>query len=49
MTTNGPGRVYGTGIDCGTLCTASFDDDVSMRLYAEAEPDASFLGWGGVC
>jgi hypothetical protein len=49
VTTNGPGRVYGTGIDCGTLCTASFDDDVSLLLYAEAEPDASFQGWGGAC
>jgi len=49
VTTNGPGRVYGTGIDCGTLCSANFDNAVSLLLYAEVEPDASFLGWGGAC
>ena len=45
----GPGRVYGTGIDCGSLCNANFANVISLLLYAEAESDAIFLGWGGAC
>jgi DNA-binding beta-propeller fold protein YncE len=36
-----------TGIDCGSTCTASFDQGSVIELKAAAEAGSSFLGWSG--
>ncbi len=44
---NGNGTVTGPGIECGTVCTGSFNP--GTRLQATAAPGSSFAGWGGAC
>lgn len=45
----GPGRVYGTGIDCGSLCVTHSDQVVNLLLHAEPAANGVFQGWGGAC
>mgnify|MGYP006270576123 CR=1 FL=1 len=51
VTRSGPGTVTSSpgGIFCGSACSASFDDGVSMTLTATPDPAATFLGWSGAC
>jgi List-Bact-rpt repeat protein len=37
------------GIECGSTCTASFDEGTSVTLTATADPGTRFDGWGGAC
>jgi DNA-binding beta-propeller fold protein YncE len=51
-TGSGAGNVTSepAGIDCGSTCAASFDQDSSIRLEAAADPGSTFAGWsGGSC
>ncbi len=50
VTTNGPGKVLGSGIDCGTTCTARLA--VSTQVLLTAQPTTSedrFIAWTGAC
>ncbi|MEN7342824.1 MAG: PKD domain-containing protein [Pseudomonadota bacterium] len=44
---SGPGSVVSSpvGIDCGSMCSASFDSGTRVTLTATAAVDAGFLGW----
>ena len=48
---NGLGSVSSTpaGIDCGAVCSASFDENTSIALVPAAAPGFRFDGWGGGC
>jgi hypothetical protein len=46
---NGRGRVTGTKLDCGTICTAQFDYGKPLTLTVAGEQGSSFDGWNGVC
>jgi hypothetical protein len=50
-TGNGSGRVLSapTGISCGSFCTASFNEDTTVRLRAtpDAASNSTFGGWTG--
>jgi outer membrane protein assembly factor BamB len=35
------------GIDCGSTCSAAFDDSASVTLTATAGPGSTFVGWTG--
>jgi hypothetical protein len=37
------------GIDCGTVCSAQFDDDSTVTLTADAATGSVFSGWSGAC
>lgn len=37
------------GIQCGSACSAEFDNGTRVTLSASAAPDAVFAGWGGAC
>jgi hypothetical protein len=45
----GSGTVSGAqgGIDCGSSCSASFEDDTAATLTATAAPGYAFRGWSG--
>ncbi len=47
----GTGSVSSTppGIDCGSTCSASFDDGISVDLTATADGSSTFAGWSGDC
>jgi Fe-S cluster biogenesis protein NfuA len=47
----GTGSVIGDppGIDCGLVCTATFDDGTSVALTATAASGSVFTGWSGAC
>jgi hypothetical protein len=47
----GSGTVTSTpaGIDCGTLCSASFDLGATVGLTATPAPGSTFAGWSGAC
>lgn len=51
LTGAGSGRVTSlpAGIDCPGTCSASFPDSVSVELFASADGDSDFTGWGGSC
>src|SRR3954463_23723 len=53
VSTAGPGRVTGGGIDCGngaTTCDVTFPaGNPTVTLTAMPAADARFLGWGGAC
>lgn len=37
------------GIDCGTVCNASYDDGARLTLMAHPAQAWRFAGWGGAC
>jgi len=37
------------GIDCGTVCNASFTQGSVVQLTATPDPGMSFAGWNGAC
>jgi hypothetical protein len=45
------GRVYGSGFDCGSNCSASFEPDTTVTLYMDqgGDPKVVFVGWSGGC
>jgi List-Bact-rpt repeat protein len=43
----GAGTVTGTGIDCGSDCTESYNSGSSVILTAAPSPGSSFGGWTG--
>ena len=45
----GTGTVDGTGIACGTVCSADYPDGTQLTLTATAGIDSTFDGWGGDC
>jgi len=47
----GDGTVASTppGIDCGSTCSAAFDDGTVVTLSASASPGFTFVGWSGDC
>ncbi len=47
----GSGSVLSTpdGINCGTTCSADFDENTVVSLSAQAATGSSFTGWSGVC
>ncbi len=51
VTKNGSGRVTSspTGIDCGTACSARFQNGTSVTLTATPNARATFTGWSGAC
>ena len=38
-----------SGINCGTTCSASFDDGTTVTLTATAGATYTFTGWSGAC
>ena len=48
---NGTGTVTSipTGIDCGTTCSATFDDGTPVDLTATPGVGSTFAGWSGDC
>jgi hypothetical protein len=48
---NGTGKVTSqpTGIDCGSACSASFNEGASVTLTATAPAGWEFAGWSGAC
>ncbi len=51
VSVSGAGRVTSVppGIDCGTVCAASFAAGTVVRLIATVTGSASFTGWSGPC
>ena len=45
----GNGLVTGSGINCGTACSASVTGGTSVTLSATADSGSTFAGWGGAC
>jgi hypothetical protein len=43
------GSVHGTGIDCGSTCTASFSEGATVQLIAQPTAGYYFGGWSGDC
>ena len=48
-TGDGTGHITATGLDCGTVCFASFPYNTLARLTAAADAGSRFGGWGGIC
>ena len=46
---NGRGRVTGTKLDCGTVCTAQYDYGKPLALTVAGEDGSIFDGWNGIC
>lgn len=48
---NGSGTVTSSpsGIDCGSTCTASFDNGTSVTITATPAGGSTFAGWSGDC
>ena len=46
---NGTGAVTSSpaGIECGAICTSTFDQGSTVTLTAEANPGSEFAGWSG--
>ena len=51
VTLNGSGHVVSTpaGLDCGTICAATFTDGTVVMLQPTAASGFTFDGWGGAC
>lgn len=47
----GEGAIHSepSGIDCGAVCTAEFDDGTVVTLTANPQPGYRFGVWGGAC
>jgi len=47
----GAGRISSSpaGIDCGSRCTAQFDDGTKVVFNATPAPGSTFAGWNGAC
>jgi phospholipase C len=47
----GSGTVTSTpaGINCGSVCSATFNDGTTVQLTATAPAGSTFAGWGGAC
>jgi uncharacterized repeat protein (TIGR02543 family) len=43
------GKITGTGIDCGTDCSESYDYNTNVTLTATPATGYSFGGWTGAC
>ncbi len=50
-TGSGSGTVTSTpsGIDCGTICSASYNANTTVTLGASATSGSTFAGWSGAC
>jgi Divergent InlB B-repeat domain len=46
---DGSGRVTGTKLDCGTVCSAQYDYGTPLTLTVAKQPGSIFDGWNGVC
>jgi hypothetical protein len=46
---SGTGRVSGTDLDCGTVCSREFGYGKSLTLTAAPDQGSVFSGWNGVC
>lgn len=46
---DGGGNVSGPGIDCGAICSSTYDDGKFLSLIAAADPGSRFTGWSGAC
>lgn len=46
---SGSGTVVGTGINCGTTCSASLPTGTSLTLEAHPDAGSGFGGWSGEC
>ena len=46
---SGPGIVgsFPAGIDCGLICSAPFEQNSLVVLFATEHPDSRFVGWSG--
>jgi hypothetical protein len=51
VTSTGPGRVTSNpaGIDCPTVCSATFPYGAAVTLVATPDPGKTFTGWDGAC
>ncbi len=49
VTRTGNGTVSGTGINCGSSCSASYESGTTVTLTATPASGATFSGWGGAC
>jgi hypothetical protein len=49
VTTGGPGSVSGSGMDCGSTCTATVSAGSVVRLVARPTATSTFVGWTGDC
>ena len=45
----GAGRVTANGLDCGTVCSASFPYGTLAAFTATPDAGSVFGGWGGIC
>jgi len=43
----GAGRVTGSGIDCGTICSAEYNPGTAVTLNATPDQGSVFSGWAG--
>ncbi len=49
VTGNGSISSDPSGIDCGSDCTETFDENTVVSLQAAADEGNSFVSWGGAC
>jgi Fe-S cluster biogenesis protein NfuA len=55
LTVSRTGAILGTvtsspaGINCGSICTASYNSGTAVKLTAKAASGSAFLSWGGAC
>lgn len=47
ITTSGNGKVTAININCGSDCSAGYDKDTLVSLFAVADANAVFAGWSG--
>ncbi|MGR8933377.1 MAG: InlB B-repeat-containing protein [Gammaproteobacteria bacterium] len=46
---SGSGTVSGSGIDCGSTCSAGLNDGTTVSLTATPAIGSTFAGWSGAC
>ena len=46
---SGSGTVTGSGISCGTTCSATYASGTLVTLTAAAASGSTFSGWSGAC